>query len=338
MTATGHTLDRDTRLAVIDALLRQLRERYVFPEVAETMEQEIRRRLAGGEYDALTEGAALAGALTAHLQEVSRDKHLRVFYDDAPRPVREDAGRERRPAERERQRQQAAAQNFGFQRVERLAGNIGYLDLRMFAAPAFAGDLATAALTLLAETEALIVDLRRNGGGDPAMIALVSTYLFDGEPVHLNSLYWREGDVTQQWWTLPYVPGRRFGGEKPVYVLIGRATFSGAEEFAYNLKARGRATLVGETTAGGAHPGDRHQLDPHFSAFIPAGRAINPLTGTNWEGTGVTPDLAIPEEEALAAAHRDALRRVLAGLGDPPAGPRRALRDEVAAALAELKR
>lgn len=337
MTAITPALDRDTRLAVIAALLRNLRDRYVFPDIAEALEGDIRRRLSGGEYDAVADGPALAVVLTVHLQAISHDKHLRVFHEEEAWPVGDDAGREPDPEERERQRQVGQARNFGFQRVERLPGNVGLLELRQFADPAFAGDLAVAAMTLLAHTEALIVDLRQNGGGDPAMVALLTTYLFDGEPVHLNSLYWRAGDRTHQWWTLPYVPGPRFGGAKPVYVLTSGRTFSGAEEFAYNLKTRGRATIVGETTGGGAHPGDRYPLAPHFAAFIPTGRAINPLTGTNWEGTGVAPDIDVPQEEAPRTAHAAALRRVLERLGDPPAGPRKTLREEVVAALAELE-
>lgn len=334
MTATEHTLDRETCRAVIETLLRELRARYVYPDVAERMEAAIRGRLGAGEYDAIAAGPALAEALTAHLQEVGRDRHLRVSWEEEPRPVRDREGPD--PEERERWRQAGLQRNFGFQRVERLAGNVGYLDLRQFASPAFAGELAAAAMTLLANTGALIVDLRRNGGGDPAMVAFLTTYLFDHEPVHLNSLYWRDGDFTHQWWTLPWVPGPRFGGAKPIWVLTSRRTFSGGEEFAYNLKTRGRATIVGETTGGGANPGDHHQLDAHFAAFIPNGRAINPVTGANWEGVGVAPDLAVPPEEALAVAHRAALRHVLAGLGENPTGPRKALREEARAALAEL--
>src|SRR5262249_50927356 len=144
-----------------------------------------------------------------------------------------------------------------------------------------------------------------------------------------------EGDRTQQFWTLPWVPGPRYTN-KPVYVLTSARTFSGAEEFAYNLKALKRATLIGETTGGGANPGDEFLLAPHYAAFIPTGRAVNPVTGTNWEGTGVAPDIAVPAAEAMKVAQRLGLEHVIAQLGEAPVGPRELLMAEAQQALAEL--
>jgi len=226
-------IDAAVRAAVLDGILSNLRTRYVFPDVAGQMEEDVRRRAGNGEYDAHGNVADLCTALTAHLQEVSRDKHLRVFC--TPDPWLDD-GDEPTPEQREDARLHGAFSNFGFEKVERLAANIGYLDLRGFFPTDIdgAGEAAVAAMQFLAHTSALIIDLRRNGGGSPAMVALVSSYLFT-EPTHLNSLYWREGERTEQFWTLPYVPGRR-DGARPVYVLTSERTFSGAEEFAYNLK------------------------------------------------------------------------------------------------------
>jgi C-terminal processing protease CtpA/Prc len=318
---------------MIDALLSKLHAYYIFPEVAEEMEQAIRRRLSNGEYDAVTTGEALCEALTAHLQEVSHDKHIRVFYSAEPQPIHEE--REPSSEEREEFRQMAALHNFGCEKVDRLRGNIGYLDLRGFFPAELGAETAVAAMNVLANTSALIVDLRRNGGGDPAMIALISSYLFT-QPTHLNSLYWREGDRTQQFWTLPYVPGRRYG-DKPVYVLTSGETFSGAEEFAYNLKNLKRATLIGETTRGGAHPVGRYAINEHVAAVIPVGRAINPITQTNWEGTGVLPDVEVPQEDALKVAHIAALKNVLEAIGDGLTRPFRDLKEEAETALAELE-
>lgn len=301
------TITATTRAEVIDGVLRKLNASYVFPEVAGKMEAAIRERLKNGEYEAITSARAFAAALTEHLQAVSHDKHLRVLYSFAPLPA-EPEGSDGTPAADLRQTSRRF--NFGFEKVERLAGNVGYLDLRYFDSPEIGGDTATAALGFLANTDALVIDLRQNGGGEPAMIALLSSYLFPPEPVHLNSLYWRPTDTTQQFWTLPYVPGKRYLG-KEVYVLTSKRTFSGAEEFAYNLKNLKRATLIGETTGGGAHPGGMERISDHFAVWVPTGRAINPISKTNWEGTGVTPDVPIAADQALETAHRMALKKLL---------------------------
>jgi C-terminal processing protease CtpA/Prc len=161
----------------------------------------------------------------------------------------------------------------------------------------------------------------------PEMVALLCSYLYDGgECVHLNTIYQRRGAVVQHFWTLPYVPGKRFGSQKPVYVLTSNFTFSAAEEFTYNLKHLKRATIIGERTGGGAHPGSRFRIDPHFAIFIPTSRSVNPVTQTNWEGTGVEPEITVPAAEAFSVAYREALQRLLDG----------PLAREAAKALADL--
>jgi len=203
------------------------------------------------------------------------------------------------------------------EKFEHLPGNIAYLELGGFLNAETSGDALAAAMTLVADSDALIVDLRRNGGGDPATVALISSYLFDGEPVHLNDLYYRWSGQTQQYWTHAWVPGKRYGADKPVYVLTSGRTFSAAEEFTNNLKTLRRATIVGATTGGGANPGDVFKLAEHVGVFIPTGRAINPITKTNWEGTGVTPDVAVPQEQALLTAQIMAMRPLVEKLTDP---------------------
>src|SRR5262249_6744024 len=149
--------------------------------------------------------------------------------------------------------------------------------------------------------DAIVFDLRQNGGGSPEMIRFLTSYLFEA-PTHLNDMVDREGKTVEEWWTTKDVPGRRPKTDVPVYVLTSQRTFSGAEEFSYNLKNLKRATLVGETTGGGAHPVRGEQLNDRFAIRIPFMRACNPITKTNWEGTGVEPDVKVPAAEALDKA------------------------------------
>lgn len=305
-------LDEATRRQVIDGVLARLNAAYVFPETAKEMETAIRGRDTRREYDGLTSARALADSLTSHLRAVSRDKHLRVLFSARPLPTAEPRA-EPSPEARQRAEQSYRANNFGFSRVERLEGNVGYLELRGFANAEVAGaeETVAAAMGFLANTDALIVDLRRNGGGSPRMVELLSSYLFGPERVHLNSLYWRPDDRTEEYWTRSELKGPRYGPDRPVYVLTSGRTFSAAEEFTYNLRSLKRATVVGETTGGGAHPGGPQRVTDHFSVWVPSGRAINPVTGTNWEGTGVEPHVKVPQAEALEVAHLAALRAAL---------------------------
>jgi len=165
--------------------------------------------------------------------------------------------------------------NCGFDKVEILSGNIGYVKFNMFADPSVCGPTVVAAMNFLSHVDAIIFDLRENGGGDPKMVAFISSYLFD-KPTHLNDLYDRKKDETTQYWTLPYVPGTRLA-DTPAFVLTSKSTFSGAEEFTYNLKNLKRATIVGETTGGGAHPVAGHRIDDHFSIAVPFARASTPF-------------------------------------------------------------
>jgi hypothetical protein len=298
-------IDAATRARVVDGAAAKLNEHYVFPETAKKMEDAVRGRHKRGEYDSIVDGDTFASKLTEHLREVSRDGHLRVNYSPVVLPQGPPG---RTPDAAARFRQQMERMNCGFEKVERMQPNIGYLKFNMFADPEICGPTAIAAMSFLANVDALIVDLRENGGGDPKMIAFISTWLFD-KPTHLNDIYNRKEDTTTQYWTLPYVPGKRLA-DKPVFVLTARRTFSGAEEFSYNLKNLKRATLIGETTGGGAHPVSGHRIDDHFMIGVPFARAINPISKTNWEGTGVEPDVRVPAAEALDVAKKMAAERL----------------------------
>ena len=299
-------IDAATRTRVIDGAIAQLNEFYVFPETAKKMGDAVKAKQKKGDYDSITDGDAFAKMLTDNFQEVSHDKHLRVNFSPAPLPDRP-AGPPN-AEERARYRKDMERMNCGFDRVEILSGNVGYLKFNFFADPEVCGPTAVAAMNFLANVDAVIFDLRENGGGDPKMIAFLSTYLFS-EPTHLNDIWERKDDSTHQYWTLPYVSGKRLDG-KPAYVLTSKQTFSGAEEFSYNLKNLKRATLIGETTGGGAHPVSGHRIDAHFMIGVPFARAINPISKTNWEGTGVEPDVKVPAADALATAQKLAAEKL----------------------------
>jgi retinol-binding protein 3 len=292
-------IDAATRNRVIDGAISNLNESYVFPETAKKMEDAVRARQKKGEYDSVTDGDDFAKMLTENFQQVSHDKHLRVDFSAARMP---EMPSDPSPETAAQFRKEMERINCGFDKVEILEANVGYLKFDFFADPEVCGSTAVAAMNFLANADAIIFDLRENGGGDPKMIALVSTYLFS-QRIHLNDLWTRKGDTTDQYWTLPYVPGKRLDG-KPAFVLTSSHTFSGAEEFSYNLKNLKRATIVGETTGGGAHPVSGHRIDDHFMIGVPFARAINPISKTNWEGTGVEPDVKVSAADALATAQK----------------------------------
>ena len=302
--ATDVTISKADRLAVIAELTKQISAGYVFPDKAADVDRALRSHVATGVYDTVTSGKAFAALLTQQLQAVTRDKHLRV------RVARPDAAVNRLRTPNANRLRAAREDRYGIGRSEILSGNIAYLEIRGFGSwVPEARDSVAPILSKLADADALIIDLRRNGGGSPEAVAFVSSYLFGDAPVHLNSLYFRPANETTDFYTDPTVPGRKFGPTKPVYVLTSSSTFSAAEEFTYNLQSRHRATIVGETTGGGAHPGGMVPIGSGLVVFVPSGRAINPITKTNWEGVGVKPEIAVPREKALDAALEAARRK-----------------------------
>ncbi len=320
--AQAQALAAPQRLAVIDEVSALLNKHYVFADTAKKMEDLIRKRLTAGEYDKFAGPGEFAQAIFQDLASVSKDKHLRFVHN--PEQAAFMASLNSRNADevrkaREREEAMERRENYGFRKVERLAGNVGYLDFRVFASPGQAGPTAIAAMNFLAHCDAVIVDLRQNGGGDPAQIQLICSYFF-AEPAHLNDIYTRSTDRTEHYWTLPYVPGPKPVGAD-LYILTSRNTFSGAEEFSYNMKNLKRGTIVGETTGGGAHPTDAMIVQKDYILRVPIARAINPVTKTNWEGTGVAPDVSVPAAEAFDRAYQMALEK-LAGKASDPDGKR----------------
>ncbi len=303
------TVGAAERAAIVDWVATRLQDTYVFPEVADRMVASLREHRESGAWDGLTDIRLFVQAVSDDLEAVSGDRHIGLQYAPQPssRAVRTDPEEEAR--RRDARLQDLQYSNFMFQKVEILDGNVGYLRFDRFYDPASAGPTAIAALQFLAYTDAVIIDLRHNGGGHAGMIRLLLSYFFD-EPTHINSWYDRPEDRIVQSWTSDHVGGRRLSAAD-LYVLTSRSTFSAAEEFAYDLQALGRATVVGETTGGGGHTVQLVRSDDlELELRVPNGRAINPVTGTNWERIGVAPDVAAPADDALEVAHTLALRQL----------------------------
>lgn len=306
------------RKAIVTSLTQHLRSDYVFPEIGNTLASAITAKQAHGGYDAATSAEALAEALTQDLRSIGKDAHFRVRFapDFRAPPSNDDQPMD--AAHAAMARRMVAQRGFGISAVQRLPGNVGYLDVRGFGPTEFVAQAYGAAMSLLSGTDALIVDMRQNGGGEPRSVAeLISHFFAEDDVRHLNDLYSRSDNTTRAYSTNPKVAVHY---TRPIYVLTSHDTFSGGEEFAYDLQTQKRATLVGEATGGGANPGDNVRLAEGFIAFIPTGRAINPVTKTNWEHVGVVPDVAAPAAEAMKIAYVPALKGMIAHAEDPEQG------------------
>lgn len=300
-TLAAFTIDSARRASVIERAIENLENEYVFSDVSKKMGVEVRARLRRGEYDDVTNAITFASRLTEHFREVSRDKHLGVTFSAGGAPQGPPP---------------SAPASCGFDATLESGGKVGLIKFNGFPNLTYqCGQEVTRAFEQVADADALIFDLRENGGGDARMVAYISGYLFD-KPTHLNDIMSRRRDSSGRlivpdqfvaypsWANDPDVPGRKYGGKKPIYVLTSSFTFSAAEEFTYNLKSLNRAVIVGEPTGGGAHPTRGAKIDDQFSIGVPFARSVNPITKTNWEGTGVAPDVRVPAAQALETARR----------------------------------
>ena len=300
------SLDAAERKRVIDGVIANLEKYYVYPDVARKMADALLSHEKRGGYDSVTKGRAFADLLTDQLREVSPDYQLSVVFSPQilPDPMVFP------PEFMAREPEFMRLSNCTFENVEILPHNIGYLKFNSFPDPALCEATATAAMAKLNDADAIIFDLRHNGGEEdsPKMVALIATYLFD-HPTHLNDVYNRSENSTEQFWTLPPIPGNNLA-DKPAYVLTGPGTYSGAEEFSYDLKMLKRATLVGQTTVGGAYVTSGHRINDHFAISVPFARPINPISKRDWQGTGVEPDVKVKAADALDTAQRLAIGKL----------------------------
>lgn len=294
-----------TNSEVVNNLIEKLHNYYIFPEAAEEIAFMLHLRQGRGDYDKLDDGKLLAELLTTHIQEVSDDAHLIVSYEPQSSSHTTFSAAEK---------DMGALLNYGFEKIERLAGNIGLVQISTFFSPMLAFRTVVTATDFIACTNALILDLRTSGGGDLSMLKFFASYFFHSDPVHLNDIYWRTRNAVQEYWTLPYIPGQRYA-DRPIYILTSHGTSEIGEALAYDLQSQQRATIVGEVTAGAANPLERFALSPQFACWIPVGRVVSPVTGTSWEGVGVRPDVEVAHDSALKTAYTLALQYVMGGNG-----------------------
>jgi len=293
------TLDAAYKHSVIDGTAANVAKYYADPVVAQRMSQALRMHEKSGDDNAINDGGALAKLLTSQMREISHDQHVEIIYSQRATPeIPATVSLE----EIARYEKEMHRQNCTFEKVEILPHNIGYLKLNSFPDASICGPVANAAMAKLNHADAIIFDLRDNPGGYANMVALLATYLFD-RPTHLNDFYDRAQNSAEQSWTLPPIRGNELA-DKPVFVLTSRTTFSAAEAFSYDLKMLKRATLVGEATSGCGHMGAEYRIDAHFTIRIPSVKVTNPISGTNWEGTGVKPDVEVKAQDALKTALR----------------------------------
>ncbi|MBD2841359.1 S41 family peptidase [Erythrobacter rubeus] len=294
--ALAQELTETDRAEIIANSASLLETRYVDAELGAELARSL--QAAADEWSDITDRREFARAVTDWLRAQSSDGHLGLTYSEAPISA-EEGDAEFSAAEMEKW--YGRHLNHGVEKIERLDGNIMLLDLRVFPPPSMAADVIAAAMTVVAQGDALIIDLRKNGGGaDTAN--LITGYLLDEGGQPLTGIYNRPRNEHRADTSPSWVPGRKFGGTKPLYILTSGKTFSAAEALAYNLQALERATIVGEVTGGGAHPFEYRRVHEHFALDLPEGRSINPITGTNWQNVGVKPDVEVAADEALAAA------------------------------------
>lgn len=307
--APDSSISAADREAVIDALGTQMRAKYVLPDVAAKVAAALASKETSGAYAQMHTARAFAKRLGKDLSVLARDRHAGVDYDpDFKQPP---SGEPQPPTSQQvaAAREFSSHDGFGVARVERLPGNVGYLDLRNFGNAEFVGAAYASAIDLLSGTDALILDMRQNEGGDLQAVAYLLSFFFpEGDSRHLEDLYTRSTHSTRQYWTVPVV-GRRYAS--PVYVLTSAYTFSAGEMCAYDFQAQKRATLVGETTYSGANPPSPVSLGHGFVAYIADDTPVNPITKTNWGYVGVKPDVAVPAADAMKVAYVAILKTLI---------------------------
>ena len=289
---------------VLNALQHKLSDEYIFPKKAKAFAKHLKTLEVKKAFSEINDCDMFTNTINEQLMRITDDKHLHVTFSPFAMP---EETPESTAAFAAHENEFIKSLNYGFEQVQRLPFNIGYINLLLFAETTGGGPQLESAMNLLSYTSALIIDLRESRGGEPAMVDLIASY-FMNKRTNTSNIYYRKEDRLEQRFTEDTVSGKHYGQNRPVYILTSKDTFSAAEDLAYTLKHLNRATIVGEVTGGGAHPGDIVRLTNHFEGFIPNGRSINPITKTNWEGLGVQPNIKTTADNALNAAQQQILK------------------------------
>ena len=290
-------LSDEQKQETVNNIAQLLKDNYVFPEVGERCGLHIKSQLEEGYFNKVSDIKEFTELLTKELRSISKDKHMRVLPDRRATGVQ---GTFNRFYDRYKYIKRNAENNYGFRKIEILDGGIACIDLRGFADSPEAFDVAVLAMKLIKNSNAVIFDLRKNGGGSPEMIKFILSYFFE-KPTLINTIYWRDRDTTEEYWTNEKVDGTKLS-DVPVFVLTSNRTFSGGEEFTYDIQTQKRGVIIGEVTGGGANPGAMFAAGNGINISIPTGTAINPVTNSNWEGVGVKPDIITSADDALDKA------------------------------------
>jgi len=286
--------DKAYKVEVLQKIANLLETNYVIPEMAKKYAEEFKKKYEHGAYESYTNPKEFAEQITADLIGITKDKHINFRLIESSDIGEKPASSLHHPI---RYHRLGIKENKGFSKLEWIEGNIGYLDIRRFYYFPDVRDMVIGAIRILSNADAIIIDLRENGGGSGDYL---SSY-FLKHPTQLNSSYSRKDDFLTEFWTFKDIGVKRLT-DVPLFLLTSKRTFSAAESFAYDMKVRERATIIGEPTKGGAHSVDLFKVGDQFEIYIPTARAINPITGGNWEGTGVIPDISVPSESALDTA------------------------------------
>jgi retinol-binding protein 3 len=325
-------IDAKTKKEVVTKVAQLMKEKYVFADIGEKMAKYIQQQQKKRTYDSYSELKPFCAKLTSDLREISNDKHLFVFYSPEE-AYQVKAYNKMLPEEeikkvKERDYEIDKKGNFGFKKVEILDGNIGYLEIKYCSDTDILEEALNGAMKFLSNSDAIIIDMRDNGGGE--MSSLLQSYFLPAKKILLGSANCRDASQNKQSWSMPDIPGKHLL-DIELYILTNSKTFSAAEGFTYTMQKLKRAVVVGETTKGGAHPIDVFIVKGDILTQIAICESCNPITKSNWEGTGVKPDIEAKSEDALHVAQVTALEHILKKTTDPE------YKDEIKLLLTKLK-